>query len=58
MRQQAETFSKKLNGNKRRNIDEDISEVKRSYRKNDEVKEVRELNEYSRIPSPAGVTAE
>jgi len=47
-----------LSGNKRKNIDEDISEVKRSYRKNDEVKEVRELNEYSRFPSPAGAIAE
>ncbi len=27
------------------NVDEDISEVKRSYRKNDEVKEVREFIE-------------
>jgi hypothetical protein len=45
MRQQAETFSKKLSGNKRKNIDEDISEVKRSYRENDEVKEVREFIE-------------
>jgi hypothetical protein len=30
---------------KRKNVDEDISEVKRSYRKNDEVKEVREFIE-------------